>query len=91
MVEKPAPSTSTTHYNQAGCFVFGPKLVEVLRKTEISPRGEIELTAGVSALLAGGAWILAYPIPDGQWLDIGTPESLARTERALQEDTDGAA
>lgn len=91
MVEKPAPGTSTTNYNQAGCFVFGPELVEALRKTEVSPRGEIELTAGISALLAGGARILAHPVPDGQWLDIGTPESLARAERALQEDTDGAA
>ena len=66
-------------------------LVEALRKTDMSPRGEIELTAGVSALVAAGARILAHPVPDGQWLDIGTPESLARSERALQEDTHGAA
>lgn len=89
IVEKPAPGTSATHYNQAGCFVFGPSLVAALEKTGLSPRGEIELTAGVEALLRGGARILAHPVPDGQWLDIGTPESLARANAALSEDRHG--
>lgn len=83
MVEKPAPGTSTTHYNQAGCFAFRPEIFEVLAGLTPSPRGEIELTAAVSALLSRGSDVLAYPLPEQDWLDIGTPELLERTRKVF--------
>lgn len=85
IVEKPAPGTSTTSYNQAGAFVFTRAIFEALDTVGVSPRGEIELTAGVARLLEQGKTVRAYPVPAGHWLDIGTPEALAQTDRILRE------
>lgn len=88
IVEKPAPGTSGTHYNQAGSFIYTPSIIRELESVGLSPRGEIELTAGVDALLKSGRTVKAYPVPEGDWLDIGTPELLARTDGILKEAND---
>ncbi len=85
IVEKPPPGTSTTHYNQAGAFVFAPCIFDALKAVGLSPRGELELTAGVARMLEEGRTVRAYPVPAGDWLDIGTPELLAQTDRMLRE------
>ena len=43
---------------------------------EPSPRGELELTDALSAMVERGARVKAVPV-EGRWFDIGTPEELA--------------
>lgn len=76
IVEKPARGTSSTRWNQAGLFVFGPQIWSAIDALQPSPRGEYELTEAVAALVASGLRVAATPI-EGPWFDIGTPESLA--------------
>lgn len=83
IVEKPPPGTSTTNYNQAGCFIFRPDIFAVLAALKPSTRGEIELTAGVNTLIEKERVVLAHQVGDGEWLDIGTPELLAQANQIL--------
>ncbi len=84
VVEKPAPGQSATNYNQAGCFVFSPDVFDALRQIKPGPRGELELTAAVNLMLERGERLMAYPVPEQDWIDIGTPELLEAARRTLQ-------
>ncbi len=72
IVEKPERGASTTHFNNAGLFVFGPELLSILRETPLSPRGELEVPSAIATMLARGRRIRAYEI-DGYWSDVARP------------------
>lgn len=72
IIEKPERGTSATHFNNAGLFVFGPELLNVLRVTAPSPRGEVEVPSAIATILAEGRRIRAYEI-DGYWSDVARP------------------
>jgi len=72
IIEKPERGTSTTHFNNAGLFVFGPELLGILRETPLSPRGELEVPSAIASMLADGRRIRAYEI-DGYWSDVARP------------------
>jgi NDP-sugar pyrophosphorylase family protein len=76
LVEKPAPGTSTTRWNNAGLGVLGPEAWPFIDALEPSPRGEFELPAAIGAMAEAGLRVRAVPL-EGPWFDIGTPESLA--------------
>ncbi|HEX6030901.1 MAG TPA: sugar phosphate nucleotidyltransferase [Tepidiformaceae bacterium] len=81
MVEKPAPGTSTTRWNNAGFGVLGPAIWDAIERLEPSPRGEYELPQAMAALIEGGADVRAVPVT-GPWFDVGTSDDLeaARAE-----------
>ncbi len=72
IIEKPERGTSTTQFNNAGLFVFGPVLLERLRQTEVSERGELEVPSAIDALLQNGHRIRAFEI-EGYWSDVARP------------------
>ncbi len=74
IVEKPPKGTATTNYNNAGLFVFGPELMEILRNTPPSERGEIEVPSAIDQMLGSGARIRGYVI-DGYWSDVARPST----------------
>lgn len=75
IVEKPDLGTSTTNFNNAGLFVFGPSLLETLRETEVSPeRGELEVPSAIASLLERGHQIRAFEI-EGYWSDVARPSN----------------
>ncbi|MGD9495678.1 MAG: sugar phosphate nucleotidyltransferase [Armatimonadota bacterium] len=74
IIEKPPKGRSSTHYNNAGLFVFGPELLGILRRTPLSPRGELEVPSAVMSMLQGGARIRAFEI-EGYWSDVARPAS----------------
>lgn len=80
--EKPPPGTPAV-WNQAGLGVFTKTLFPVLRSLPLSPRGEIEFTAGVQALINAGlpvAWLgLCHPR-----LHLTNPDDIPRVERVLR-------
>jgi len=71
--EKPPRGTATTRFNNAGIFVFGPELLEVLHDTPPSPRGEIEVPSAIGTMLASGCRIRAHMIRGGYWSDVARP------------------
>ncbi|MGH7805198.1 MAG: nucleotidyltransferase family protein [Candidatus Binatia bacterium] len=82
IVEKPPPGTSTTHWNNAGIAVASPEMFGYLERVGKSPRGEYEIPDAVSAMIATGEKLVAVPL-EGPWLDVGTPDDLARAEAYL--------
>ena len=65
----------TAWYN-AGIYIFPAKLFEFTARLEKSPRGEYELTDGLSAMLAAGNRFAGLEI-QGRWVDVRDPEVLA--------------
>ena len=74
--EKPAKGTATTHWNNAGLFIFDPLIFEYTAKIAPSARGEYELPDAITAMINDG-----YPTKgialEGKWRDVGTPEDYA--------------
>lgn len=82
IVEKPAPGTSTTHWNNAGFGALGPAIWPEIESLAPSPRGEYELPQAIAAMVAAGAEVRAVPVV-GPWFDIGTPGDLAAARAAF--------
>ncbi|MDH3500773.1 MAG: sugar phosphate nucleotidyltransferase, partial [Acidimicrobiia bacterium] len=76
IIEKPAPGTVATNWNNAGFGVLGASVFDAIASLEPSPRGEIELPDALRAMIDGGGKVLAVPV-QGAWFDIGTPAALA--------------
>jgi NDP-sugar pyrophosphorylase family protein len=57
-----------------GAYLLPRRVVEILASVPLSPRGEIELTDGVTQYLREGGEVRVVPVVD--WIDIGTPEQL---------------
>lgn len=74
--EKPAKGTATTHWNNAGLFIFEPRLFDYTAKLQPSSRGELELADALSALMGAGYALQGMPLT-GEWRDVGTPEDYA--------------
>ncbi len=82
ILEKPPPGTAQTHWNNAGIAVFRPAVFDYAAAVKPSPRGEYEIPDAISAMLADGLAIYAFPL-QGFWSDVGTPEDLKRAEELL--------
>jgi dTDP-glucose pyrophosphorylase len=82
IIEKPAPGTSTTPWNNAGLMILPPRIWPLIDELKPSDRREYELPQAVAALVSGGATVRAVPV-DGLWFDIGTPESLEEARKAF--------
>lgn len=75
IVEKPPRGTSTTNFNNAGLFIFGPELLEILKDTPDSARGEKEVPDAVQTLLGRGARIRGLKV-EGYWSDVARPTAV---------------
>jgi UDP-N-acetylglucosamine diphosphorylase / glucose-1-phosphate thymidylyltransferase / UDP-N-acetylgalactosamine diphosphorylase / glucosamine-1-phosphate N-acetyltransferase / galactosamine-1-phosphate N-acetyltransferase len=84
-VEKPPQGTSTTHWNQAGIFVFDPIVFEYTARLTPSARGEYELTAAVEAMVLDGRNVRGCAVTEVAWCDVGTPEDLSEAGRIAAE------
>ncbi len=74
--EKPAKGTATTHWNNAGLFIFDPLIFEYTAKIAPSARGEYELPDAITAMIQGGHPAKGIAL-EGSWRDVGTPEDYA--------------
>ena len=74
LIEKPEPDQMVSNLVNAGIYAVSNPLWEVIEKTELSPRGEYEITDSISMLIDKGN-VGAYSMPSW-WLDIGKPWDL---------------
>jgi dTDP-glucose pyrophosphorylase len=83
LVEKPPPGTSSTPWNQSGMAIYTPAIFAALDRVPLSDRNEIELTAGVQALVESGQRVRGLPLAHPR-LHLTHPGDLPRAEAALR-------
>ncbi len=84
IIEKPPIGTSTTNWNSAGLYAFQPAIFDELERTPLSPRGEYEITTAIESWVNAGRNVRMYSM-QGDWLDVGRPEDLAKAETIAAE------
>ena len=70
IVEKPKPAEAPSNLAVVGRYILTPAIFDLLRQTQAGAGGEIQLTDGISALLAQ-EMVLAHAF-DGQRFDCGS-------------------
>ncbi|MCD2204870.1 bifunctional sugar-1-phosphate nucleotidylyltransferase/acetyltransferase [Halobacterium sp. KA-6] len=83
VVEK--PTDPPTNLANLGLYRFTPQIFENIKRTELSERGEYELTDALEMALDDGVTAVEY---DGPWLDIGRPWELLEANSYLLDDLD---
>ena len=79
LIEKPEPKQMLSNLVNAGVYAISSPLWESIEKTELSPRGEYEITDSISMLIAKGN-VGAYKLPSW-WLDVGKPWDLLEANK----------
>jgi bifunctional UDP-N-acetylglucosamine pyrophosphorylase/glucosamine-1-phosphate N-acetyltransferase len=74
LIEKPEPDQLASNLVNAGIYAVSNPLWEAIENTDLSPRGEYEITDSISMLIDKGN-VGAYSMPSW-WLDIGKPWDL---------------
>ncbi len=77
--EKPAKPKS--NYAVVGCYMYDAGVFDVIRQTQPSERGELEITTVNNRYAAAGK--LQYSVVRGRWTDAGTFESLLEANQIL--------
>lgn len=76
--EKPRPEEVTSHYINAGIYIFEPEVLEdIPAGRPVSVEREV-----FPALLEGGRTLAVYR-DDGYWMDIGTPQKYVQTHHDI--------
>ena len=73
IIEKPPPGSSPSNLANAGIYAFSKEIFGNLKKTQVSVRGEWELTDAISLAIEEGNAVLAAEIPKEDWIDVGRP------------------
>jgi UDP-N-acetylglucosamine diphosphorylase/glucosamine-1-phosphate N-acetyltransferase len=84
LIEKPTQSQLQSNLVNVGIYAVGKSLWEAIDKTQLSPRGEYELTDSVMMLIEKGQ-VGAYSLPSW-WLDVGKPWDLLEANRLILSD-----
>lgn len=83
IIEKPAPGTSTTPWAHAGMYCFANEVFDNIDRVKPSPRGELEITDAVSAMIADRKRCKAVEL-SGYWKDLATPEDIVEAEAMMR-------
>jgi bifunctional UDP-N-acetylglucosamine pyrophosphorylase/glucosamine-1-phosphate N-acetyltransferase len=83
IVEKPPEPPSTLA--NLGLYAFDPSVFEYIQATELSERGEYEITETIERMLDAG-YEFQVVEHDGHWLDVGRPWELLDAQEILLED-----
>ncbi len=81
LIEKPEPEQMVSNLVNAGIYAVSRELWDAIERTELSPRGEYEITDSISMLIEKGN-VGVYSMPSW-WLDIGKPWDLLEANELL--------
>jgi len=83
IIEKPEVKSAGGAAN-AGLYIFERSIFNAVKKTSMSPRGELELTDSITHLVRQGLKAKAVLIDKEGWIDVGRPwDLLEANEKAL--------
>jgi len=85
IIEKPPKGTSTSHWNNAGLFIFSPLIFEYTAKLKPSARGEYEITDAIRAMITDKRRVGSFKL-EGFWSDVGRPEDIEVASRVICEE-----
>ncbi|TFF96348.1 glucose-1-phosphate thymidylyltransferase, partial [Candidatus Thorarchaeota archaeon] len=84
LIEKPSQHELHSNLVNAGVYIVGSSLWEAIDATDLSPRGEYELTDSIMMIIEKGK-VGAYSLPSW-WVDVGKPWDLLEANRLLLSD-----
>ena len=84
IVEKPAPGEAPSNLANAGIYLFSTEIFDAIRKTDISERGEYEITDSLKIELENG-WEILGLISHEPWMDVGRPWELLKSNQDFLE------
>lgn len=80
LIEKPKQPPSNLAV--VGVYAFQPCIFEAIGRTELSGRGELEITDAIQTMIDSGRTVCWLRL-DGWWGDVGSPESALATNAHL--------
>ena len=86
IAERPKPGEVPTHFINAGIFVLPPQIFDILRRVELSPRGEYELTDALEILVALGRTVRAFALR-GFWINVTDGATYLEAQREVLAET----
>ncbi len=86
VVEKPEPGTEPSKYANVGMYIFPPKVFNFIEKTQLSQRGEYEITDTLQMMIDDGIAVRKHDVETEDWLDIGLPWTLLEANRRSMQD-----
>ena len=75
IVEKPKKEEAPSNLVNTGIYIFNKDIFDKIEKTEVSPRGEYEITDSLSLQIADGKIVKGHKTTK-EWMDIGKPWEL---------------
>ena len=72
IVEKPKREEAPSNLVNAGIYIFNKDIFDKIRETEISERGEYEITDSVSLQIEDNKTVIGHKTSK-DWIDVGRP------------------
>ena len=82
IVEKPKREEAPSNLVNAGIYIFNKDIFDKIRKTEISERGEYEITDSVSLQIKDNKTVIGHKTSK-DWIDVGMPWELIEVNEDL--------
>ena len=82
IVEKPKKGEEPSNLINTGIYIFDKDIFEKIKKTEISERGEYEITDSLSMQIADGKKVIGHKT-NKDWIDVGRPWELIEVNEEL--------
>ena len=82
IVEKPKKGEEPSNLINTGIYIFDKDIFEKIEKTELSERGEYEITDSLSMQIADGKRVIGH-ITNKDWIDVGRPWELIEVNEDL--------
>jgi bifunctional UDP-N-acetylglucosamine pyrophosphorylase/glucosamine-1-phosphate N-acetyltransferase len=85
IIEK--PEIPPSNLANAGIYLFDDVIFEFIDKTELSSRGELEITDSLQMMVDEG-YNVGYQLLDSEWLDVGRPWEILEANQILLKNID---
>jgi bifunctional UDP-N-acetylglucosamine pyrophosphorylase/glucosamine-1-phosphate N-acetyltransferase len=82
IVEKPKKEEAPSNLVNTGIYIFNKDIFDKIKKTEISERGEYEITDSLSMQIADGKNVIGHKTSK-DWIDVGRPWELIEVNEEL--------
>ena len=82
IVEKPKKEEAPSNLVNAGIYIFNRDIFDKIKKTQVSERGEYEITDSVSLQIADGKTVIGHKT-NRDWIDVGRPWELIEVNEEL--------